>query len=103
MNCPRGRLGGAKGGGRGEDRTPDLCIANAALSQLSYAPLPSLDSYSSSRHAAEAQARIPILACPFGDEQRRGEVRGQRARVYPSCSASVFTRVFPWPVRRRRI
>ena len=25
-------------GGRGEDRTPDLCIANAALSQLSYAP-----------------------------------------------------------------
>ena len=28
----------AKVGGRGEDRTPDLCIANAALSQLSYAP-----------------------------------------------------------------
>ena len=27
-----------KVGGRGEDRTPDLCIANAALSQLSYAP-----------------------------------------------------------------
>ena len=27
-----------EGGGRGEDRTPDLCIANAALSQLSYAP-----------------------------------------------------------------
>jgi hypothetical protein len=26
-------------GGRGEDRTRDLCIANAALSQLSYAPL----------------------------------------------------------------
>src|SRR5690349_12895385 len=24
---------------RGEDRTPDLCIANAALSQLSYTPL----------------------------------------------------------------
>ena len=30
----------AKAGGRGEDRTRDLCIANAALSQLSYAPLP---------------------------------------------------------------
>ena len=25
-------------GGDEEDRTPDLCIANAALSQLSYAP-----------------------------------------------------------------
>src|SRR5688572_32569657 len=32
----------AKVGGRGEDRTPDLCIANAALSQLSYAPQTSL-------------------------------------------------------------
>lgn len=32
-----------KGFGRGgeeEDRTPDLCIANAALSQLSYFPKP---------------------------------------------------------------
>jgi hypothetical protein len=29
---------GRKIGGRGEDRTRDLCIANAALSQLSYAP-----------------------------------------------------------------
>ena len=26
------------GGGEEEDRTPDLCIANAALSQLSYPP-----------------------------------------------------------------
>ena len=26
------------GGGEEEDRTPDLCIANAALSQLSYFP-----------------------------------------------------------------
>ncbi len=25
-------------GGEEEDRTPDLCIANAALSQLSYPP-----------------------------------------------------------------
>ena len=25
-------------GGEEEDRTPDLCIANAALSQLSYFP-----------------------------------------------------------------
>ena len=25
-------------GGEEEDRTPDLCIANAALSQLSYSP-----------------------------------------------------------------
>ncbi len=27
-----------KNGGEEEDRTPDLCIANAALSQLSYFP-----------------------------------------------------------------
>ncbi len=27
-----------KNGGAEEDRTPDLCIANAALSQLSYGP-----------------------------------------------------------------
>ena len=27
-------------GGEEEDRTPDLCIANAALSQLSYFPIP---------------------------------------------------------------
>ena len=26
-------------GGDGEDRTPDLCNANATLSQLSYAPI----------------------------------------------------------------
>ena len=26
-------------GGAEEDRTPDLCIANAALSQLSYRPI----------------------------------------------------------------
>ena len=26
-------------GGEEEDRTPDLCIANAALSQLSYFPI----------------------------------------------------------------
>ena len=26
-------------GGAEEDRTPDLCIANAALSQLSYSPI----------------------------------------------------------------
>ena len=26
-------------GGAEEDRTPDLCIANAALSQLSYGPI----------------------------------------------------------------
>ena len=28
-----------KSGGAEEDRTPDLCIANAALSQLSYGPV----------------------------------------------------------------
>lgn len=30
------------GGGEEEDRTPDLCIANAALSQLSYVPIDSI-------------------------------------------------------------
>ena len=32
-------LPGQKNGGAEEDRTPDLCIANATLSQLSYGPL----------------------------------------------------------------
>src|SRR5437016_563553 len=31
-------MNGTGNGGRGEGRTPDLCIANAALSQLSYTP-----------------------------------------------------------------
>ena len=31
-------MSGCLDGGDEEDRTPDLCIANAALSQLSYAP-----------------------------------------------------------------
>ena len=31
-------IGGLVFGGDEEDRTPDLCIANAALSQLSYTP-----------------------------------------------------------------
>ena len=31
----------AEDGGAEEDRTPDLCIANAALSQLSYRPIQS--------------------------------------------------------------
>ena len=35
--APRGRLTPAPDGAEG-DRTPDLCIANAALSQLSYRP-----------------------------------------------------------------
>ena len=35
-----GRAGHFLGiGGAEEDRTPDLCIANAALSQLSYRPV----------------------------------------------------------------
>ena len=34
-------------GGAEEDRTPDLCIANAALSQLSYGPMMFTDSISS--------------------------------------------------------
>jgi hypothetical protein len=34
LGCPKtGRVGGAEG-----DRTPDLLIANEALSQLSYGP-----------------------------------------------------------------
>jgi hypothetical protein len=34
-----GRAGHPGIGGAEEDRTPDLCIANAALSQLSYRPI----------------------------------------------------------------
>jgi hypothetical protein len=32
-------VGEGTNGGAEEDRTPDLCIANAALSQLSYRPM----------------------------------------------------------------
>ena len=36
---PARAAGWGKNGGAEEDRTPDLCIANAALSQLSYRPM----------------------------------------------------------------
>ena len=36
--CPRESRTYKSNGGEEEDRTPDLCIANAALSQLSYPP-----------------------------------------------------------------
>ena len=39
-----------KVGGEEEDRTPDLCIANAALSQLSYPP--------NKNHFSEAVAHL---------------------------------------------
>ena len=49
-------IGGAEG-----DRTPDLCIANAALSQLSYSPMrQGQDSNDLSRGApARAGLRLP--------------------------------------------
>ena len=37
-NAADGPLSSARGGGDEGDRTPDLCVANAALSQLSYIP-----------------------------------------------------------------
>lgn len=36
-------IGGLVFGGDEGDRTPDLCIANAALSQLSYPPTPRIE------------------------------------------------------------
>ncbi len=45
------------GGGAGEDRTPDLLIANEALSQLSYGPATSLKEAFGSPKAGEFRAR----------------------------------------------
>lgn len=49
-----------KTGGDEEDRTPDLCIANAALSQLSYAPTNKKNS-SSSGLAAMVPGLVLVL------------------------------------------
>ena len=38
LNRKEGPKGGAENGGAEEDRTPDLRVANATLSQLSYGP-----------------------------------------------------------------
>ena len=43
-------------GGAEEDRTPDLCIANAALSQLSYGP------ESAANIAQESGTRLSVIA-----------------------------------------
>src|SRR6476469_5221355 len=66
-------------GGRGEDRTPDLCIANAALSQLSYAPLLSRI-FAPPQDACPAQARKAILSRDFRGAQSSGRVFAELRR-----------------------
>ena len=56
--------------GAEEDRTPDLCIANAALSQLSYRPMTRRD-FSSKRSIA---ASVPTRN-HFAQKGREGGVR----------------------------
>ena len=52
-------------GGAEEDRTPDLCIANAALSQLSYRPISSRNSNEIDK-LKEAELLIrPLNSVPF--------------------------------------
>ena len=58
------QLGGAEG-----DRTPDLRIANATLSQLSYGPIASGPCAGRADYgdgAPGCQARVPKLADPDG-------------------------------------
>ena len=53
-------LGREKDGGPEEDRTPDLCIANAALSQLSYGPV----QWEARYRARAARASTMAIAYP---------------------------------------
>ena len=66
--APRKKPGDAPGfqidGGEEEDRTPDLCIANAALSQLSYPPTT----------GASLPNRRPAFAGPGRPREERGQV-----------------------------
>lgn len=50
-------IGGLVFGGDEGDRTPDLCIANAALSQLSYTPTDQIFSTASIRLRRRHYAR----------------------------------------------
>src|SRR3989304_5804912 len=63
---PRAGLGRRSGGDRGI-RTPDLCDANAALSQLSYIP---------------RYRRIDRTEAIIASAQRQGQLRRARPRVF---------------------
>ncbi len=52
------------GGGEEEDRTPDLRIANATLSQLSYPPEPDSNSIIARRRDPAGQPRTTQEECP---------------------------------------
>ncbi len=54
-----------KGGAEG-DRTPDLCIANAALSQLSYRPNRDAESSFCAVTVNRKTARAPALSAVLG-------------------------------------
>jgi hypothetical protein len=72
-------LAGFTSSGAEEGRTPDLCIANAALSQLSYrpsdylGPIPSLQSYTENRCPARRWT-VPIL-CQQNRRRHAGTTR----------------------------
>ena len=85
------RFTGPKDGGRGEEnRTPDLCIANAAaLSQLSYAPHVWLEWSGDARQKACAQARIPILHAFSATRNPTGLARSYRKRSTDSAAQHI--------------
>src|SRR3970040_276407 len=79
-------------GGRGEDRTHDLRIANAALSQLSYAP-PVVSSDLRARNTRQrrrARARTTILPCAYLRAQRFPLAYRTR-RAYTLCTPPTRT------------
>ena len=85
------------GGGAGEDRTPDLLIANEALSQLSYGPATSLKEAFGSPKAGEFRARgrgsrlRSHNVCGFASaaiyEAGAGGVKGSAGRPVGACGA----------------
>ena len=67
-------------GGDGEDRTPDLCNANATLSQLSYAPI-AIELYHISPENLLSQAVYEGqdlgLYCRHGGSRRDSSLEGR--------------------------
>ncbi len=80
------------GGGAEEDRTPDLRIANATLSQLSYGP--NFFQYNAIPESLESEFRARIgRGLKIGARARRFIVRDVSYRLSPSDSACVRGRM----------
>ena len=73
------------GGGAGEDRTPDLLIANEALSQLSYGPATSPDRPGNDRFGRNLRraSRPFTKAAPAVSRSRGAVIRGGAGKAAP--------------------